>query len=160
METPIKDLEVLSKYLSEEELRDVAKQAAYDVFVRTLDKDNPNSKDNLDFYIKHGAYQAVVQHASENEADIQELSKSLNTKVAKLIMGLKSYQIPFQDLIKKAVEANRKTIETKVNTVLEELVTDDEKYDGVYRQCVNGIGEYLADVVAEQLKASFTKDSK
>lgn len=160
METAIKDLEVLSKYLSEEELKDVAKQAAYDMFVRTLGKDNPHSKDNLDFYIKHGAYQAVVQHASENEVDIQELSKSLNARVAELINGLQSYQIPFEHLISEAVEANRKTIETKVNTVLEELVTDDEKYDSVYQQCVNGIGEHLADVVAEQLKASFTKESK
>lgn len=160
METAIKDLEVLSKYLSEEELKDVAKQAAYEMFVRTLGKDNPHAKDNLDFYIKQGAYQAVIQHASENEVDIQELSKSLNTRVARLINGLQSYQIPFDRLISEAVEANRKTIETKVNTVLEELVTDDEKYGGVYQQCVNGIGEHLADVVAEQLKASFTKESK
>ena len=82
----LKDLEVLQKYLSEDELKDVAKQVAYDTFRNSIGSGNVHSKDNIEFYIKHGAYEAVVQHAKENQLeDISELSKQLNTKVAKII---------------------------------------------------------------------------
>ena len=118
MENSLKDLEVLKKYLSEDELKDVAKQVAYDTFRNSIGSGNVHSKDNIEFYIKHGAYEAVVKHAKENQLeDISELSKQLNIKVAKIINSLQYYQIPYSNMVQEALEANRSTIVRKVEKV-------------------------------------------
>src|SRR5690606_24111057 len=119
MENSLKDLEVLQKYLSEEELKEVAKQVAYDTFKSSIGSSNPHSKDNIEFYIKHGAYEAVVKHAKENQLEnISELSKDLNTKVARIINSLQVYNIPYTDMVKEALEANRGTVVRKVEEVI------------------------------------------
>src|SRR5690554_3560336 len=99
METKIKELDVLAKYLDEQELKEIAASAAYDLFKSSIGTLNEHGKENLDYYVKHGAYEAVRQHAQENEVDMARLSKDLNTKVAKLISELRSYQIPYKHLL-------------------------------------------------------------
>jgi len=46
----INDLEVLSKYLSEEELKEIAKDVAFAHFSSKLKESNPYAKSNLEFY--------------------------------------------------------------------------------------------------------------
>lgn len=154
----VTDLEVLSKYLSEDELKDVARQVAYELFKSSIGVDNPHAKVNLEYYIKHGAYEAVVQHATENGVvDIDELSKSLNTKVAKIITGLESYQIPYQNLITEAVQANKETIVRHVEETIKNAMEDTEKYNSIYQQVNSSIGEYLGDTLMNHLKESLNK---
>lgn len=156
MENSLKDLEVLQKYLSEDELKDVAKQVAYDTFRNSIGSGNVHSKDNIEFYIKHGAYEAVVQHAKENQLeDISELSKQLNTKVAKIIGSLQSYNIPYSNMVQEALEANRGTVIRKVEEVIKEVCQDDDKYYQISSQVKNTIGEWLGDKLMEYLKESF-----
>lgn len=158
METKIKDLDVLAKYLDEQELKEIAASAAYDLFKSSLGTLNEYGKKNLDYYMKYGAYEAVRQHAQENEVDIARLSKNLNTRVAELISELKSYQIPYEHLLDAALVANKETIERKVNSVIDRLVTDDEKYDSVYRACTERVGEVIAEVVTAALKNFYSKE--
>ena len=156
----LKDLEVLQKYLSEDELKDVAKQVAYDTFRNSIGSGNVHSKDNIEFYIKHGAYEAVVQHAKENQLeDISELSKQLNTKVAKIISSLQSYQIPYSNMVQEALEANKETVVRKVEEVIKEACQDDDRYYQISSQVKNTIGEWIGDKLMEYLKESF-KDGK
>lgn len=160
MENSLKDLEVLKKYLSEDELKDVAKQVAYDTFRNSIGSGNVHSKDNIEFYIKHGAYEAVVKHAKENQLeDISELSKQLNTKVAKIINSLQSYNIPYSNMVQEALEANKHTVVRKVEKVIKEVCQDDDKYYQISSQVKNTIGEWIGDKLMEYLKESF-KDEK
>lgn len=155
----IKDLEVLKKYLSDAELKEVAREVAYDTFKNAIGRNNSNSKENLEFYIKHGAYQAVVQHAKENSLeDISELSKQLNTKVAKIISGLESYQIPYSDMIKEALSANKETVIRKVDSILEEVCSNDDSYDSVSHKVKESIGDWLGEKLMGYLKESFKSE--
>lgn len=162
MNNSIKDLEVLSKYLSEEELKDIAKQVAYESFKNSIGSGNPHSKDNIEFYIKYGAYEAVVQHAKENALeDIFELSKQLNTKVAKIINSLQSYHIPYTELIKEALDANKDTIIKKVDEVLSDKLDESNKsYDAITSLVSEQLGYLMGDRLFEYFKQSFKEDGK
>src|SRR5690606_28800160 len=103
--TQLKDLEVLSKYLSEEELKEVATQVARETFRNSMGVGNPHSKSNIDYYASQGAYLAVKEYAEENgEIDFEEMSKTLNSKVNALIKGLHTYQLKYEHIIEEAVE--------------------------------------------------------
>lgn len=156
MENSLKDLEVLQKYLSEEELKEIAKQVAYDAFKDSIGSGNPYSKDNIQYYIKYGAYEAVVKHAKENQLEnISELSKDLSAKVAKIINNLQSYNIPYEDMVKEALEAHRETVIRKVEEVIKDACQDDGKYYQISSQVKDTIGEWIGDRLMVYLKESF-----
>ena len=155
MNNNVKDLEVLSKYLSEEELKEVAREVARGAFMSTLGYSNPHNKANLDFYLKHGAYEAVRQFAEENSLiDYEEMSKTLNNKVNAVIKGLKSYSIPYQEIIKEQTESRAEDIKRQVDAVLSELLNDKESYSGVYKKVEGDLGYIIAERLMEHLKTS------
>lgn len=161
METNITDLEVLSKYLSEEELKEVAKDAAKELFRNSMSLSNPNAKSNVDFYAKHGAYLAVKEYAEANdEIDFEEMSKSLNKKVDFVIKGLKSYQLGYDHILKEVVENRREDIQRRVDEILNNLLQDEESYSGVYKRVEGDLGYVIAEHLMEHFKSSFNKKSE
>jgi len=71
--TNIDDLEVLKKYLSDDELKDIAKQVAFESFRRYLGNDNPNAKENYEYYAKYGALQSIIEYSKD--FDNEELGR-------------------------------------------------------------------------------------
>ena len=157
----IKDLEVLSKYLSEEELKEVAKDVAKGLFRNSMSPSNPNTKSNVDFYAKHGAYLAVKEYAEANdEIDFNEMSKSLNKKVDGIIKGLKSYELGYDGVVNQAVENRRVDIERRVDEILNNLLQDEESYSGVYKKVEGDLGYVIAEHLMEHLRKSFNTESR
>lgn len=152
----IKDLEVLSKYLSEEELKEVAKDVAKELFRNSMSLSNPNAKSNVDFYAKQGAYLAVKEYAEVNdEIDFKEMSKSLNKKVDGVIKGLQSYQLGYDYILNEAVENRREDIQRRVDEILNNLLQDEENYSGVYKRVEGDLGYVIAEHLMEHFKKSF-----
>lgn len=157
----IKDLEVLSRYLSEEELKEVAKDVAKGLFRNSMSPSNPHAKDNIDFYAKHGAYLAVKEYAEANdEIDFKEMSKSLNKKVDGIIKGLQSYQLGYDHILKEAVENRREDIQRRVDEILNNFLQDEETYSGVYKRLEGDLGYVIAEHLMEHFKKSFNVEPK
>lgn len=159
--TQLKDLEVLSRYLSEEELKEVASQVARETFRNSMGIGNPHSKANIDYYASQGAYLAVKEYAEENdEIDFKEMSKALNSKVNALIKGLQTYQLNYDHIIKEAVESRADDFKRKVDSIITQFLEDEESYSGVYKQVERDLGYILAEHLMTHLKESFTKEDK
>lgn len=155
----LKDLEVLSRYLSEEELKEVATQVAREAFENSMGIGNPYSKANIDFYASQGSYLAVKEYAEENDKiDFEEMSKTLNSKVNALIKGLTTYQLSYEHIINEAVESRADDIKRKVDSIITQVLEDEESYTGVYKKVEQDLGYILADHLMSFLKESFTKD--
>ena len=157
MEHEIKDLDILSKYLSEEELKEVAKSVAYKAFSSHMGVSNPHNKVNLDYYAGHGAYLAVKQHLTDGE--IEEFGADLKVRVKGMIGGMQSYQLPteFKDLVKEAVTANREVIQTKVNQLVKQFLDNPTKYDSAFGELTNYIGELMSELLLTSLKENLNK---
>lgn len=157
--TQLKDLEVLSRYLSEEELKEVASQVARETFRNSMGIGNPHSKANIDYYASQGAYLAVKEYAEENdEIDFKETSRALNGKVNALIKGLSLYQLNYDPIIQEAVENRAGDIKRKVDDLITQFLEDEESYSGVYKKVEGELGYILAEHLMTHLKESFTKD--
>lgn len=157
----LKDLEVLSRYLSEEELKEVAREVAYTSFKDSIGSGNPHSKANIDYYISQGAYQAVKEHAeAHEEIDFKEMSKVLNSKVNALIKGLHLYQLKYEHIIEEAVENRAGDIKRKVDDLITQFLDDEESYSGIYKKVEQDLGYFLGEHLMTHLKESFTKEDK
>ncbi len=154
--TEVKDLEILSKYLSEDELKDVAKNVAYNHFANSLKGDNPHAKSNLDFYIGQGALQAVLQYGTELNFDFH--AQELKTKVSSLIKNMKDYQLPtsYTDIAKETIEENREEIQAKMQTLVSNFV-NDESYSNSYKMFTEMLGETLGDLAYGIFEREFKK---
>lgn len=156
METNITDLEVLSKYLSDEELKEVAKDVAKEQFRRAMHPSNPSSDSNVDFYAKQGAYLAVKEYAEENDKiDLESLSAELNKKINGVIKGLNFYQLDCNEIVKEAVENRRGDITRRVDDIITQLLADEESYAGVYKKVEGDLGYIIAEQFMEHLRNSF-----
>lgn len=157
----IKDLEILSKYLSEEELKEVAKDVAKETFRRAMNPSNEHSKDNVDYYAKHGAYLAVKEYAEDNDQiDFKEMAESLNKKVNSIIKGLRDYQLGYDGIVNQAVENRRVDIQRRVDEILNNLLQDEESYSGVYKKVEGDLGYVIAEHLMEHFRKSFNTESK
>lgn len=155
----LKDLEVLSRYLSKEELKEIASEVAREAFRDSMDVDNPHSRDNIHYYASRGAYLAVKDYAEENnEIDFKEMSKSLDSKINALIKGLHIYELNYKHIINEAVENRADEIKHKVDSILTQLLEDYESCSGVYKKVEQDLGYILADHLMAYLRESFTKD--
>ncbi|HLS54065.1 MAG TPA: hypothetical protein VK031_08840, partial [Tissierellaceae bacterium] len=114
MKTNIKDLEVLEKYLSEEELKEVAKEVAYNAFKSSLGVENPFSASNLNFYTSQGAYEAVKQHITDNDFREEEFVEELRSRVSSVIKGLNYYQLPLDEVIEEVVDEKKGEIRDRI----------------------------------------------
>jgi cation transport regulator ChaC len=88
----LQDLEVLERYLSEEELKEVAKDVARELFRSSLGGKNPHRRTNLDYYIGQGALQAVEEYMVD--FDKEELASNLKARTKTIIKGMSVYNLP------------------------------------------------------------------
>lgn len=155
----IQDLGILEKYLTEDELKDIAKKVAYDTFIKNLGIENPYAKSNAEFYIQHGAYQAVIQHACENQIDIKELSVDLEKRVKSLIRSTDRYHLPttFNDLTTQIInEKCKPDIENKLNELLKDFI-EKESFSSIYTTFESYIGNTLGEMMYDIVTKHFNK---
>lgn len=153
----IKDLEILEKYLSQEELKEVAKEVASNYFSSSLSKNNPYAKTNLEFYIGQGALQAVLEYGDKLDFDFH--SQELKERVSKLIKNLSVYNLPntYVDIAKEYIESNKNIIHEKIDSLMSDFVNKDD-YNTAYRTFSDYIGEMFADLLDNLLKEKYSKD--
>jgi FtsZ-binding cell division protein ZapB len=154
----INDLEVLSKYLSEEELKTVAKEVAYAHFSSKLKEDNPYAKSNLEFYIGQGALQAVLQYGNELNFDFH--AQELKEKTSKLIKGLQNYQLPntYTEIAKEQIESQREEIQNRMKQMISDFVNGGD-YPSTYSTFTQAVGEQLGDMLYTLLEEKFKKNA-
>lgn len=113
----IKDLEVLQKYLSEDELKEVAREAALSYFKSRLGSQSSHAKSNLDFYIGQGALQAVLQYGAEINFDFH--AQELKEKTSKLISEMRKYDLPdtYREIAEEQIESQREEIQDRLTTL-------------------------------------------
>ena len=131
METNIKDLEVLQKYLTEEELKEVAKEVAYKTFSGTLGNSNPHNGANIEYYVTQGAYEAVKQYITEGGFKEEEFVEGLKDKVKEIIEGLTWYRLPLdvvvEEIINKWLEEQMKLEEEEAHKELRRRQREEQK---------------------------------
>ena len=165
MKTNIKDLEVLEKYLSEDELKEVAKEVAYNAFKSSLGANNPVSRSNLNFFISQGAYEAVKQHITENDFREEEFVEELRSKVSSVIKGLNYYQLPLDEVIEEVVDEKKGEIRDRIDKVWEEVVNDESDtfnslHDRIRYMASDYIQDYMVEIFEESLRLKFSKEDK
>lgn len=157
MSNTIKDLEVLEKYLSEEELKEVARSVAFDAFKNSIGSINSeNRKSNYEWYLKQGALEAVREHISDFDAN--SLTKDLQKKTKELIQKLTVYQLPdtYQKIAKEYIENNKHIIEDKMQKIMQNFV-NKEDYNTAYSTFQEFIGERFGDLLYSLLEKEFKK---
>jgi uncharacterized membrane protein YheB (UPF0754 family) len=147
------DLEVLSKYLSEEELKVIAKEVAYAHFSKHLSESNPHSKSNLDYFIGKGALQAVLQYGTELNFDFHA-----KEKVSKLIKGLSRYELPdtYTKIAVEQIESQKEEIQSRMKELVSNFVNGGD-YPSVYGTFTEKVGEQLGDMLYSLLEEKFKK---
>lgn len=155
----LKDLEVLEKYLSEDELKNVAKEVAYNHFAKSLQEHNPYAKSNLEFYIAQGALQAVLQHGEKLDFDFH--AKELKEKTSNLIKGLQSYQLPnsYTTIAEETVEEHREEIQNRMKEKITSFVNGGD-YLSLYSTFEQKVGETMADLLYNLLEEKFKSKEK
>ena len=148
------ELEVLEKYLSEDELKDVAKQVAFDYFKNNLGSQNPHRKSNLDFYLGQGCLEAVKEYGNKINFDFH--AQELKEKTSKLIAKLSDYNLPdnYKEIAKEAVESHREEIQNKMKDKISSFVNGDD-YPNMYKTFSEAVGEQLGDLLYNLLEEKF-----
>lgn len=150
----IKDLEILEKYLSPDELKEVAKEVAYRQFTDSIGKQNPHAKANYEYYLKHGAVEAVREHISD--FDKETLAKDLTTKTKSLIQKLSVYNLPkdYEDIARQCIVDNKELVENAIKKHISKFV-NDEDYCNTYSTFQEKVGETMADIIYGLLEKEF-----
>ena len=153
----LQDLEVLERYLSEDELKEVAKDVARELFKSRLGEKNPNRRTNLDYYIGQGALQAIEDYMLDFDKD--ELASDLKTRTKTLIKNLSVYNLPdnYKEIAKEEIENSQQLIKDKINKYIDDFVNGEE-YPNSYRTFSEFLGEQFGDVVYTILGREFKKD--
>jgi hypothetical protein len=152
----LQDLEVLERYLSEEELKEVAKDVARELFRSSLGEKNPHRRTNLDYYIGQGALQAVEEYMVD--FDKEELASNLKARTKTIIKGMSVYNLPdnYIQIAKDEIEASKEMIKDKINKYINDFVNGTE-YPNSYGKFYEILGEQLGDVVYSILGKEFKK---
>jgi hypothetical protein len=155
--TTIKDLEVLEKYLSADELKKIAKEVAKELFEDSLGSQNPNRKSNLDYYIGQGALKAVEEYMVDFDKD--ELVKDLKEKTKSNIKKLTVYHLPddYNKIAKQEIEKNKQLIKDKISKYIDDFVNGEE-YPNSYRTFSEFLGEQFSDTIYNILGKEFKKE--
>jgi hypothetical protein len=152
----LQDLEVLERYLSEEELKEVAKDVARELFRSSLGGKNPHRRTNLDYYIGQGALQAVEEYMVD--FDKEELASNLKARTKTIIKGMSVYNLPdnYIQIAKDEIEASKEMIKDKINKCINDFVNGEE-YPNSYRTFSEFLGEQFGEVVYSILGKEFKK---
>jgi len=157
METEIKDLELLSKYLSEEELKEVAKNVAASKMSLYFDAKNQNRKSNLEYYIQQGALLSVEECLSD--FDKKELVSLLKEKTIENIKSLQIYHLPnsYEQIAKDVIKENEQIIKDKMNLLISNFVNGSE-WDSMYNRFTKDLGDIFGDLLYSMLEKNFKKE--
>lgn len=160
MKQTLKDLEILQKYLSEEELKEIAKSVAYESFKSSIGSYNSqNRESNYEWYLKHGALEAVREHISEFDA--QALVGDLQDKTKKLIKSLATYDLPdnYKTIAEEYIENNKSIIEDKMKSHITDFVNNEKEfsYGGAYTTFKEYIGQQMTDIIYNLFEQYFKK---
>lgn len=158
MKTEIKDLELLSKYLSEEELKDVAKNVAMEKMSVYFDEKNAHRKSNLEYYIQKGALLSVEECLSD--FDKNELVSLLKEKTINNIKSLRSYDLPrnYEQIAKDVIKENEQIIKDKMNSLISNFVNGSE-WDSMYNRFTRDLGDMFGDLLYSMLEKNFKKEN-
>jgi hypothetical protein len=153
----LQDLEVLERYLSEDELKEVAKDVARELFRSSLGKNNPNRRTNLDYYIGQGALQAIEEYMID--FDKEELASDLKARTKTLIKSFSVYNLPdtYIQIAKEEIENSKQMIKDKINKYVDDFVNGTE-YPNSYGKFSEILGEQFGDVVYSILGKEFKKE--
>jgi hypothetical protein len=154
----IEDLEILKQYLSEDELKSIAKEAAYSLFKSSIGPDNPHRKDNIEYYCKQGALLALKE--SMTDLDLSELQSEFNAKIKRLVKRIDWYNIhkEFDTMLKTAISTHEDAVKIKVNEVISKKINDDESHDSIYSRCQDSIADAFSGVIYLTMKEHFKED--
>lgn len=154
----IKDLQVLEKYLSEEELKEVAKEVAKNAMQNSLGEQNPYAKNNAEFYMKEGFLLALYKELETDQIYTSELVDKLKEKVEREIFKMSFYQLPplFNKIVEQAIAENESVIKEKINSLTSDFV-NSENYPSAWGTFKDHIGEQLGDMLYGLLEQKFKK---
>ena len=157
----ITELDILSKYLDEDELKEIAKQAAYDLFKSSIGPDNPHRKANIEFYAIRGAMLAMKE--AQDITFLDTLQSEFNAKVKRAVKSLQWYQIDtkqfgYTKIVENAIKTNESTIINKINELVNAKVNNDEDYDSLCSNVNDYVGECMGSLIYEMLEQKFKKD--
>ena len=153
----IKDLEILKQYLNEDELKSIAKEAAYDLFKNSIGPDNPNRKDNIEWYAKQGALLAMKE--SMTDLDLSELQSTFNTKVNSVIKKIDYYNISddFNKMLQTALIKHKENVENKVNELIAAKINNDSDMNSIYNKCNESVADAFSDILYNAVELHFKK---
>ena len=153
----IEDLEILKQYLSENELKEIAKEAAFSLFKSHIGPDNPHKKDNIEYFAKQGALLAMQE--AMTDLDLSELQSTFNSKINSIVKKLDWWSIykEFDKPLQAAINNNKETIENKVNEVIALKVNNDSEMDSIYSKCNESIADTFGDILYNAVELHFKK---
>ena len=159
--TQVKDLEILSKYLSDDELKGIAKQAAYDLFKSSISQEeNKYAKDNIAYYITQGAMMAMTESIEPIKAELQE---GFNDRIKRAIKDLSLYslignkQYGLDPIITAAIKSHEGGIKIKIDEIIGRIINNDADCDSLYSKAQDSIGDVFAELLTELLRTKYEK---
>lgn len=158
----IKDLEILKEYLSEEELKEIAKSAAYDLFKNNLavGEDAYYRKENLSYYATKGAMMAMEEFY---KPFISELTSGYKDRIIAAIKKIDHYDVTlhnarYKELFNQAIEQHKSLIESKTTEIITKYVNDETQFGNFYDKMIDIIGTSFSDMLYSLLESNFKKD--
>jgi len=162
----IKDLEILSKYLDEDELKEIAKNAAYDLFKGNLaiGEDSHYKKENLTYYCIQGAMLAMK---SSIEPIKSELQTDFNKKVKQAINKLSLFDLQYKEwsnlseIVNASLDIHRKDIQERIDQIISEnyLSKTNNYNDKLYTAVFDAVGEVVSNTISDALKMKYEKNN-
>ena len=139
----IKGLDVLSRYLSEDELKEVAREVAKEEFSRYLREDNQYRQKNYEYFLKQGALLAIQDYITD--FDKEKLVEQFTEKISSLIKSLDKYMLPstYNEIAVEYINQNKSVITNKIDELISSFV-NKEDYDSAYQTFHDRIGYYFA----------------
>lgn len=155
----LKELDVLSKYLSDDELKEIAKDVAKEEIHNYLGMQNLHRHTNFEFYVTHGAFEAVKEYASS--FDKEKLANSLNERVEQIIQNMQSYELPetYDEMVNEALKNNKDRIQFKIHKLVSRMINDEDEWPNLHSTFSNYVGGVFADLLYDILEKNFKENS-
>lgn len=152
----IKDLEVLERYLSQDELKEVAREAAKEAFSGYLREDNKYRQKNYEFFLKQGALIAIQDYISD--FDKEKLTEEFTSKISSLIKSLETYQFDsvYNEIAVSYINENKKIITDKIDSLLSDFVNSNN-YSTAYSTFQQIVGDSFGDLLNSLLEEKYKK---
>lgn len=154
------ELEVLSKYLTTEELKEIAKEVAKEAFKSSIGAENPHSKENIQYFTIQGAMMAMRDAIDPIRSELQP---HFNDRILKAINGLSYYSIignktyRLDEMINNALSVHETEITKRVNKIIEDgYLNPGAKYsDELYRAVYDRVGDNVNQIINEALELKY-----